>query len=293
MDLLSKFDAVAVTPGSRISAEDKAFCAAHQAAYDAARASLEKLLLSWATMQEEQQAALEGTDSSPDRYLISDSLRISASAIRGLISSLHPKLIQNLVQYFNATYHISVSSYSIEENLLPAKPDRYRTSEEQMQQYEKEAQSLSLHSDQIVEQILAQLDGRGLWDQALYELQKDCHRAAWNSYREKPEFALNKNVIRFSYGCNYESIYPSWQLTDGFKTILRGLAHYETGSFSVTPYSFSPLFGYHYTGDGTIAFRDCQKAAKLRMFKNHRVDLTFQESSYAEGFVEKYLGAVC
>lgn len=293
MDLLSKFDAVAVTPDSRISAQDKAFCAAHQAAYDAARASLEKLLLSWEAMQAEQQAALEGTGSSPDRYLTSGSLCISASAICDLISSLHTKLIKRLVQHFNEAYHISVSSYSIEENLLPAKPDRHRTSEEQMQQYEKQAQSFSLRSDQIVEQILAQLDGRSLWDQALYELQKDCHRAVWNAYREKPEFALNKNVIRFSYGCNYESFYPSWQLTDGFKTILRGLAHYETGTFGVTPMSFSPLLGYSYTGGEIVLFPDCQRAAKLRMFKNRRVDLTFQENSYAKGFVEKYLGAAC
>lgn len=293
MDLLSKFDSVAVTPDGRISAEDKALCAAHQAAYDAARASLEKLIQTWEAMQAEQQAALEGTGSSPDQYLISGSLSISASAIREQIASLHAKLIRSLVRHFNETYHISIQAYSIEENLLPPKPDWYGSSSEQKDAYKKQLQSLSLRSSQIVEQIIAQLDGRSLSEQALHELKSNCHRAAWSTYRGEPEFVLNKNVIRFSYGCSYETLYSAWQLTDNMKTILRGLAHYETGSFSVTPHSLANLFGYNWFKNDLVVLPSCHKAVKLRMFKNRRVDLTFAETGFARKFAEGYLGPVC
>lgn len=293
MDLLSKFDAVAAEPDSQITAQDKAFCAAHQAAYDAARASLEKLILIWEEIQAEQQAALDCTGSSPDRYLTSDSLRISVPAIREQIVSLHTKLIHDLVRYFNVTYHISVQAHSIEENLLPPKPDWYSSSSEQKDEYKQQLQNFSLHSGQIVEQIFAQLDGRSLWEQALHELKSNCHRAAWNTHRGESEFILNKNVIRFSYGCSYENCYPIWRLTDEMKIILRGLAHYETGNFDVTPTSFSPLLGYNHIGAEIVPFPDCQKVSKLRMFKNHRVDLTFVNECSARGFVEGYLGLVC
>lgn len=293
MDLLSKFDAVAVTPDSQITEQDKAFCAAHQAAYDAARASLESLMLTWEAVRAEQQTALQDTDSEPTRYLTSEHLCISAAGIREHITSLHAKLIRSLVRHFNETYHISIQACSIEENLLPPKPDWYSSSSEQKDAYKKQLQGLSLRSDQIVELILAQLDGRSLSEHALYELRESCHRAAWSTYRGEPEFVLNKNVIRFSYGCSYESCYPIWRLTDEMKIILRGLAHYETGNFGVTPTSFSPLLGYNHIGAEIVPFPDCQKVSKLRMFKNHRVDLTFVNECSARGFVEGYLGPVC
>ena len=43
MSLLAKFNAVKVTADSRITAADRAFCEAHQAAYDAACVSLRDL----------------------------------------------------------------------------------------------------------------------------------------------------------------------------------------------------------------------------------------------------------
>ena len=43
MDLLDKFATVTVKADDRITSEDKAFCEAHQAAYDAAAAELAAL----------------------------------------------------------------------------------------------------------------------------------------------------------------------------------------------------------------------------------------------------------
>ena len=43
MDLLSKFSSIEIKPDARISETDRTFCQAHQAAYDAARASLQEL----------------------------------------------------------------------------------------------------------------------------------------------------------------------------------------------------------------------------------------------------------
>ena len=46
MNLLDKFDAVTVEADFRITPEDKAFCEAHQAAYDAAIQSFHELAFS-------------------------------------------------------------------------------------------------------------------------------------------------------------------------------------------------------------------------------------------------------
>ena len=43
MNLLSKFSSIEIKPDARISETDRTFCQAHQAAYDAARASLQEL----------------------------------------------------------------------------------------------------------------------------------------------------------------------------------------------------------------------------------------------------------
>ena len=135
MDLLSKFDSVQVTTDSRISEQDKAVCAAHQAAYDAARSALEELKYMWADILAQQETALQGTGKSPTTYVTSSDLDISEDHIKKQIQLLHRLFIFNVVSYFNETYHVSVSHKDVQGALLPEEPDRYARTKEDLARY--------------------------------------------------------------------------------------------------------------------------------------------------------------
>ncbi len=296
MDLLAKFDAVTVKQDSLISEKDKAICAAHQAAYDAARNAMQKLTYVWESILTEQKTALQGTDASSESYLNSSSLRLSVSDIKQHMASLHKTFIGHLVRYFNSVYHIDASTQRIEENLLPERPDRYSNNLEIIEQHEKEMQSLSLNSEQIIEQIMAQMDGRSFGEQALHELKIRCHDAVWNRSAGKANYTRSKNVLHFTrYACSYENWMEQerWELSNSIKNVLRGVAHFETGSFAITPHTLICLLGYHTSEKDIIEFTDCQKITHLRMFKNGRVDMKFKTEEFARQFSTNYLGVVC
>lgn len=295
MNLLSKFDSVAVTSDGKISEHDKTVCAAHQAAYDAAKSAMEELECVWTDILAQQEKALQNAGDFSTSYISSPHLNLSQDAIARHIQSLHGTFVSNLVTYFNQTYHVSVSVSDIKSALLPTEPGRYSGNMEEMERYVGQMRALSLRSEQIVEQILARLDGRSLQEQAVHELKVECHRAVWNTYSGKAQFVCRKDVLTLTYGCHFESWMGSghWELTDGTKKLLRGLAHYETGSFTAIPMSIMPLFGYYRLESGCVKFPDCKKVAQLRLFKNSRMDIRFTSAGAAKEFVENYLGTVC
>ena len=69
MDLLTKFSAVEIKPETRISEADRAFCQAHQTAYEAASNVLKELEYFWDDMQAGQQEALSPLNLPPSLYL--------------------------------------------------------------------------------------------------------------------------------------------------------------------------------------------------------------------------------
>lgn len=291
MDLVSKFDSVQVTSDGRISERDKDVCAAHQAAYNAAKSALEELKCIWLDILAQQEKALENTGASATTYISSSGLDITVDHIEKHIQLLHRLFIFNLVSYFNETYHVTVSSEEVKNALLPEDPDRYSCSKEDLARYDEQMQVLSLRSEQIVDQLFARLEGRGLQEQALYELKSKCYGAVRNPYSGEARYICKKDVITLSYGCNFESWMSSshWELPDGTKNILRGIAHYETGSFSAIPQTIEPLLRYYRLENDRIEFADCKKVTQLRLFKNSRVDIRFANASAAQEFAEKYL----
>lgn len=301
MDLLTKFAAVEVKSDSRITEDDKKFCESHQAAYEAAKSSLTELQFFWEDMLEKQNELLKDTDSKGTLYLTEDSdLRISSEVILEQLKTLHNIFIEQLVRYFNHLYSIRISYPDIVNRLLPQKPERCSHDEKSLEQYKKEKTqyeadllNLSLTFDSILEQIFAQMDGRGLLEQALYELKEKCHDAVWPHYCKEPKYELHKNILRFTgYACTCNSYRSSsWELSSGMKDVLRGIAHFETGVFSYTPSDIASLLGYSYASDLTV-FSNCKKVKQLKMFKNGRVDIKFSDASLAKKFVEEYLGTV-
>lgn len=303
MDLLSKFEAVEVKSDTRISEADKAFCEAQQAAYQAAKTSLMELKFFWEDMETNQMKLLEGTDTQPTMYLTSSSrLNLSPEEIERQLKLLHNVLIEQLVHYFNGLYHVTVSYSEVVEALLPEEPEKYRSYDEESiarhkeekEAYETALLTLSLDYTDVLNQIFAQMAGRGLLEQAVYELKAKCHKAAWHSYQKTARYELKKDTLRYpEYGCSYDSGYRRgyWHLCDGMKDILRGIAHYETGSFSYIPSVISNLFSYSLDYD-LAEFYNCKKVKQLKMFKNGRVDIKFADEEHARKFTEDYLGLV-
>lgn len=295
MDFLSKFGTVEIAADSRISEIDKTFCKAHQKAYEAAISCFHELEYIWYDITDRQVNILSGIESGYATYLSSEDIDISASKIITHIKGLHNKFLGNLVSYFNSKYHISIDEFTVAENSLPPKPSDKAYDKEIQEKYEGELLNLILHYEDIVNFIFAQMDGRGFSEQAFHELTEKCHAAAWNSYQKKANFEVKKSVLQFSYGCSYSSWYSSsnWELIDGVKNILRGIAHFETGDYGIYPYGFDRLLGYGRCAADVFEFPTSKKVQQLKMFKNGRVDIKFSSEVYARQFSDKYLGLVC
>lgn len=301
MDILSKFDTVTIQTDNRITEDDREYCIANQKAYDAARSCFQELVYIWDDLTSQQSDILTGLDSESygkEAYLPShDDLKISAEKINDHIISLHSRLICRLVQYFNGKYHVSVNASVIDSHLLPERPTRdwQRSWEDEERAYEEKMLSLSLHYQDILNEIFVQLDGRNFREQALFELKEKCRQSAWNNYNKTAKYEIKKDVLRFSsYACSYDSWFSNerWKLQDDMKKILRGIAHYETGSFSILPLGFSNLLSYDGSNTDLVQFSGCAKVLQLKLFKNGRVDIKFSSEKTVRAFAEQYLSLV-
>lgn len=294
MDLFKRLETVTVAPDARISDTDRAFCKAQQVAYENAKCTLQELLRFWEDMQNQQEKLLSGADTPPSFYLASgDGIRLSEVAIRDQISFLPSLFIGKLVSFFNKAYQLSLPIRDIEDNLMPQKPcDRWVNDyEDRVKAYTQTMQDLSLCYTDILEQIFLYTEGRELSEQRLYELKRECHRAAWIS-GVKARFMLKKCILLFSgYACSYHDRYGGgyWELAQDTKDILRGLSHFETGSFSSAPHSISRLIGTYDLRSDFYEFTDCEKILSLKMYKNQRVDIKFSTEENARQFINEYL----
>jgi hypothetical protein len=298
MDLLQKFAGVEIKKDARITEADRHFCQAHQAAYDNAKDSLQELLCFWEDAQNQQAELLAGTDTSSSFYLASrGNIKLSREAIREQILSLHSLFIGRLVSFFNKTYHLSLSISDIESRLIPQEPDDRWTDdyEDRAKAYTQAMQDLSLSYTDILDQIFLYTDGRELSEQALHELKEKCHEAAWDSSTGQARFTLKKCTLLLNgYFCSFHDRYggggePARKTSD----ILRGIAHFETGSFSCMSHRISSIIqGYNLSSD-FYEFDGCEKVLSLKMYKNQRVDIKFSTESYARQFISEYLGDIC
>lgn len=302
MDILSKFAAVEVKSVQRITQEDQKFCKTQQAAYESAKAVLSELHFFWEDALQTQGQILADTDTPKTQYLTGyDELKISPEKIQDQAHKLHTTFIQQLVSYFNHLYRITLSSTDIAEKLIPQPPKYQYSYEKKEEHYIKEYEKyllhlshLSLTSEDILEEIFSQMDGRGLAEQALYELKSKCHDAAWSDYHKTSKYELHKDILRFTgYACSHSDYRSSspWELSSGLKDVLRGIAHFETDTFSYIPEDILKLLSYSYSYDLTT-FPNCKKVKQLKMFKNGRVDIKFSDAELAKKFTEDYLGTV-
>ena len=200
MSFLSKFSAVEVKSDTRISESDKRFCEAHQQAYENAISLLYELKFFWESMLESQKQILAPVgEKRHQQYLVDGSnLSLSLPEIQKQIRHTHEVLIEKIVDHFSSIYTISLSRSDVKKALLPESPgDRWSSHyEERLEKYEQDMESLHLHYDKIIEQIFIQTDGKGLWEQAEYQLKERCREGAssWGS----PDYTIKKHTIQFS-----------------------------------------------------------------------------------------------
>lgn len=295
MNFLQKLTAVEIQPDSRISVSDKSYCEQQQEAYETAISSFKELSFFWSDM-ESAQTALLGEENCR-KYLVSrEGPSISQDLIERHIRALHCNFICDLVRHFNSTYHVSVELTEVADALLPKEPkEHWRAGhQEQCVAYQKQMQSLTVRYQDVVDQIVLRLDGLTFTERAFQELYTKCHSAAWNPYEHEPKFEQRKDTISFTgYFCRFRGWpYDGWELMAGMQDILRGAAHFETGSYGVLPAGFPKLFGYHDIKEPVVEFPTCEKVRQMKLFKNNRVDLKFHSSECAEQFADKYLGAI-
>lgn len=295
MDILTKFEAVTVKAEIRLAETDRLFCEAHEKAYRTALACFQEMEYIWEDICRRQKEILSEVDSHAPYLSTSGGLDISATQISEHMMKLHSRFIANLVTHFNRYYHVSIDEHTIEQKLLPQNPSGPQRTAAAEEQYEKDMLALSLNYEDIVNLIFEQMDGRGFYEQALYELKDKCHNAAWSYLNKTAEFEIKKCVLRFTSGCCYRNWFSSgeWELYGSLKEILKGIAHFETGHFSLYPHGFDSLLGYRHSGSETVEFSTCSKVSQLKLFKNGRVDIKFASEAYARQFADDYLGRVC
>lgn len=146
----------------------------------------------------------------------------------------------------------------------------------------------------VVDQIMLRLDGRGLTEQAFYELHRKCQDAAyWANEKHEARYERKKDMIRLKeHFCAWRGWpYDDWDIYDKTKDLIKGLAHFETGTFDTFPDGMSRLFGWDWPKTDLLEFPSCNKVKQIKLYKNGRVDIRFTSAAYAEEFVGKYLAA--
>lgn len=190
---------------------------------------------------------------------------------------------------------MTISVDAIQEHLIPAEPNTYQCDKDASNEYHRNLRALSLHYEDVVDQMFIQLDGLSFVERAFQELRTKCSKAA-HSYNGKPRYDSKGDTLRFGGSfcrCDDRWGREDWSLTDEMKDILTGVAHYETNTFGRFPAGFSELLGYSDVSTSLLQFSTCRKLVHLRMFKNGRVDLKFKTAALAKEFAETYLDSLC
>lgn len=300
MDLLQKFARVEIGADTRITEADRIFCQKHQDAYQSALASFQRLLELWRETEDGQRRILSdpgGPDKTWSQYLTSSKFpALDVIQIRVHISKLHKKFICAVVSYFNAAYHLTIDTDLVEGALIP--PPGSELEDDIEAEMEAVSSDLILRYENIIELILSWFEGRSFSEQAPYEMVMKCHRAAWKESDHTQKFVQKKSVITFpsgacSFGYAYSRGCDQWIFLGGIKDVLKGLAHFETGTFDEYPDDLDYLI----PDDMVIRydlweFENCEKLERIKLFKNGRMDIRFTNEGYARQFVAEYLGTV-
>jgi len=295
MNLVEKINQVEIKADTRISGTDRAFCERQQRAYDAAREALRELDFTWTDCISQQKMILDGEQAYT--YYLGNDRNLKATCFRDELERLHEHFINRLTSYFAHTYSVDLSAQSITERLLPSNNSKgifeREKAEEAEAAYHKAMRELALRYTDVLDQIFIQL-GRSFQEKAFWELQQRCCSAVWNTYKNEPQYVQQKDIIHFYChfcSCDADWTPPRWSMTDRAKSVLWGVVHFETGSYTMVPAVLSDFFSYRDVRQACTAFHGYSKLRQIRLFKNGRMDIRFASSALAEQFIDIYLSA--
>lgn len=296
MNLVEKINQVEIKADTRISGTDRAFCERQQRAYDAAREALRELDFTWTDCISQQKMILDGEQAYT--YYLGNDRNLKATCFRDELERLHEHFINRLTSYFAHTYSVDLSAQSITERLLPSNSSKgifeREKAEEAEAAYHKAMRELALRYTDVLDQIFIQLGGRSFQERAFWELQQRCCSAVWNTYKNEPQYVQQKDIIHFYChfcSCDADWTPPRWSMTDRAKSVLWGVVHFETGSYTMVPAVLSDFFSYRDVRQACTAFHGYSKLRQIRLFKNGRMDIRFASSALAEQFIDIYLSA--
>lgn len=285
MDLLEKFSAIEVKAANRISEADKDFCERNQTAYEMARKFYTELL----HLSNQLKEAQEGLPGNVKKgYIISrHDVNIDEHAVKRHLDNLEDCLVQSIVDYFCGAYAINVESWKI---LRSFKTD---DSSESIEQSEEPKQRSPIRYEDIVDRVFQEMDGRSFEEYAMYQLRADCKKAVGGigGYyeRKKAVICFRDSFCYVTTRNRYPYTEDEWHLKDNAKSILRALAHFETGKFADYPGPIAHLVTEGTSSTELLGFYYCEKLEELKMYKNGRMDVRFASPALAAEFDEKYL----
>ena len=322
--LIDKFNKITVKPVDRIRDDDRAFCEAHQEAYEKARSVLKQTAKLAGDAQREQMNILKRVESEIYRTYLGYDNDFGAETFLRKLDETHRAFIQQLVGYFRNKYHVSLDDEAIYDALVQCMPEEPRkpssffylnqpTEDEQKKfieikiAYEKAVADVEKHNreliiryEKVMDLIFAQLGGGSFRDTALKELRDACHAACWYSHNGQPKFEQKKSVIHYTgYGCSVNYIREKYKdkdeesefhLTDDMKKVIEALSYFELGTQTVGMDSINSLCGYSVRGAKHPI--PGKKVVGLQLFKTNRVDIRFASEAYAREFVEEFMGTV-
>ena len=282
MDLLEKFSAVEVKAANRISEADKDFCERNQTAYETALTFYTELLR-LSTQLREAQEGLPGNDGKD--YMISKhDVDIDEHAVRRHLDHLQDCLVRSIVNYFCGTYAINIECWKIQRSF---------NTNESSESTEEPKQKSPIRYEDIVDRIFKEMDGRSFEEYAMYQLRADCKKAVGGigGYyeRKKAVICFRDSFCYVTTRNRYPYTEDEWHLKDNVKSILRALAHFETGKFADYPGPIAHLVTEGTSSTELLGFYYCEKLEELKMYKNGRMDIRFASPALAAEFDEKYL----
>lgn len=294
MGLLDKLEQVEIKADSRLPEDDLMFCETQQQAYDESRRAFREIRRQWKKALQAQKDLL-GTSSDGSLPYFGSNYRFGITDINRELEKLHSKFISELTGHFNTKYRMTISVDTIQEHLIPAEPNMYQCDKDASNEYHRNLRALSLHYEDVVDQMFIQLDGLSFVERAFQELRTKCSKAA-HSYNGKSRYDSKGDTLRFGgsfCSCDERWGREEWRLAERMQDIFTAVAHYETNTFGRFPAGFSELLGYSDVSTSQFQFPTCQKLVHLRMFKNGRVDLKFKTAALAKEFAETYLDSLC
>lgn len=286
-DLLEKFGNVKVDVTSKVAESDNIACLLMQGAYDKACEAIKQLRSMEEIHIAAQKSAIENLPSGSISDYLGDAYSINK--INHRLRDIHAIFIDDIVRWFENTYHVELAKDAIRNELVP-QLDYYDNNLEHHKQYEEKMESLHIRYEDVLDLIIVQLGGFTFAERALNELKLKCFEAAHHSYmHQQATYSQKKAIISLEYGCSCSEYSGDFRLNSGAKNIVRGLIMYEYGQTSIMPYQYTMLLDYEFSQQ--LIEINSSKVASIKCFKNTRVDIRFTKEQYAREFVEMFLEA--